>query len=85
MRRQPTLTYSQRVSLRAREESSVSRTGDADPSFRRTIGIVTILIAVTYLTFSRVYGQSAPMGNWKNQIFGQSAWSEWGPGGRNSQ
>jgi len=66
---------------RAREESSVSRTGDADPSFRRTIGIVAILIAVTYLTFSSVYSQSAPMGNWENQIFGQSAWSEWDPGG----
>ncbi len=56
-------------------------TGNVDPSFRRTIAIAAILIAVTYLTFSGVYSQSAPMGDWKNQIFGQSAWSEWDPGG----
>jgi hypothetical protein len=42
---------------------------------------VTILLAATYLPFSGVYSQSVPMGNWKNQIFGQSAWSEWNPGG----
>ena len=59
----------------------MGRTGDADPSFRRTIGIAAILIAATYLTFSGVYSQSAPLGDWKNQIFGQSAWSEWDPGG----
>lgn len=59
----------------------MGRTGDADPSFGRAIGFVAILLATTYLIFSGIYSQSAPMGNWKNQIFGQPTWSEWDPGG----
>jgi hypothetical protein len=59
----------------------LGKSGDADPSFRRAIGIVATLLGVTYLIFSGVYGQSAPLGDWKKQIFGQSAWSEWDPGG----
>jgi len=59
----------------------VARTGEADPSFRRAIGVAAALLVTTYLIFSGVFSYLAPMGDWKNEIFGHPVWSEWDPGG----
>ncbi len=52
-----------------------------DPSFRRVIVIFAVAMAMGYLIFSGVFSRAAPLGGWQNQIFGQTAWSEWDPGG----
>ncbi len=59
----------------------MARTEEADPSFRRAVGVAAVLLVTTYLIFSGVFSHLAPMGDWKNEIFGHPVWSEWDPGG----